>query len=267
MLRGVAAGPRLATATMSEAALCYNSTTAEQIESFQTHGFALVTRNDGVCTDDLSAMNTDILQQLYDRKDTWAYRYWRWQNSIATPTNRYSLPLPLTASMEQMLARVITPLRPLFDSQLDPDSPLVECNALISLPGALAQRVHSDVPWSESVTIISAFVALAPVLLDSGPTQALTQRQRTQMIGQSSWPHSASHSSKLKRKEINQRWRGSIQHNSHCCSLETCWCSMQGCTTTVVQIHRHRLARCSASRSSKQPQTEMRASRIMRLKV
>lgn len=57
--------------------------------------------------------------------------------------------------MLEILKHSIGSCRPYLDSQLDTNAKLVEVNAIITLPGALAQDVHSDIPYSDDNVLIS----------------------------------------------------------------------------------------------------------------
>ena len=104
-------------------------------------------------------------------RQTLRYRVWRYFNSVSTATRRHSIPLPLSPLLASFLRHTIPPLRPFLEAALPADSPIVELSAVISLPGAAEQTVHSDVPFSGAApALLSVFVALAPVRLPNGPT-------------------------------------------------------------------------------------------------
>lgn len=65
------------------------------------------------------------------------------------------LPISITQHVLEILQHSIGSCRPYLDSQLDTNAELVEVNAIITLPGALAQDVHSDIPYSDDNVLIS----------------------------------------------------------------------------------------------------------------
>jgi len=61
----------------------------------------------------------------------------------------------------EILKHSIGSCRPYLDSQLDTNAKLVEVNAIITLPGALAQDVHSDIPYSDDNVLISGMYCMS----------------------------------------------------------------------------------------------------------
>jgi hypothetical protein len=69
----------------------------------------------------------------------------------------YIIQLPISTIQQvlEILQHSIGSCRPYLDSKLDTNAELVEVNAIITLPGALAQDVHSDIPYSDDNVLIS----------------------------------------------------------------------------------------------------------------
>lgn len=116
------------------------------------------------------ALNSDIMQYFKSSEKNFLYVFWRYFNSVNTSLKRHSIPLPYTSVLHDVLSITIKFVKPFLDSQLCSSSPLVELSSIISLPGSSRQQTHSDVPFSEHNALISGFVALSKITIESGPT-------------------------------------------------------------------------------------------------
>ena len=144
---------------------------SEQIGSFRKKGYVLVSRTLPEDHDRIAKLREEILDEFETKRNSLRYLLWRKFNSVATPENRHSMPLRLTPLVMDALKGCIGPVSPFLDAQLSPKAELVELSALISLPGSCDQVVHCDTEFFEGGdTIVSGFLALAPVTLEQGPT-------------------------------------------------------------------------------------------------
>ena len=148
------------------------STGLPQIHSnFKSDGFVLVRRSPCTRVESLSSLRTNILKDFVQEQQSWKYQLWRKFNLVSTAEKRHSVPLRLTPALREAMNDSLDPVRPFLDAELSPLASLVELSALISLPGALDQTVHSDTPHiMANDTIITGFLALSPVTLLHGPT-------------------------------------------------------------------------------------------------
>jgi len=138
--------------------------------SFRAHGFAVIRAKKGETSAALTTLNTAIHALYATTKDTWAYRWWRYFHSVNNPELRHVIPLP-TYLCDTVLRNSVRNVKPLLDTLLHSNSPLVELNAFVSLPGSVKQKVHSDIGWEHSERfIITGFVALHEVTAADGPT-------------------------------------------------------------------------------------------------
>mmetsp|Transcript_29490 Transcript_29490/g.83182 ORF Transcript_29490/g.83182 Transcript_29490/m.83182 type:complete len:282 (-) Transcript_29490:296-1141(-) len=148
------------------------STGLRQIQgNFKSDGFVLVRRAAETNVGALTSLRTEILRDFTQEQTNWRYQLWRKFNSVATSKKRHSVPLRLTPSLREALNSSISSVRPFLDAELSPIASLVELSAMISLPGALDQALHSDTPYVvANDTIITGFIALSPVTMLHGPT-------------------------------------------------------------------------------------------------
>ena len=146
--------------------------TAAQLASFHRDGFVLIrSKNVADPIKTFAAQNTHILAHFATLQATFSYRFWRFWNAVQTATLRHSIPLPLSPIVLASLNCIIGPIRPFLDSIfVGTDARLVELSSVISFPGSLRQSTHYDISGMEAALIVSGFVALEEVKLESGPT-------------------------------------------------------------------------------------------------
>ena len=154
----------------------FSATNADQLRSFETHGYALIKRADAQCLVDISQVHADVMA-LMARKTAsgWYYSLLRFFNlsgqySVRSPDRRYSIPLPADLLLLRVLSAGLRGFKPLLSSQLGSNASLVDLSSIISFPGSHRQKTHSDVPHSTRHRIISGFMALSRVTIESGPT-------------------------------------------------------------------------------------------------
>ena len=83
---------------------------------------------------------------------------------------RLNLPLGGDSSAMGALARVVADRAPFFTSLLGRDGQLRTLGALVSLPSAATQQIHSDMDWVPDTLFATGLVALQDVSLEMGPT-------------------------------------------------------------------------------------------------
>ena len=111
-----------------------------------------------------------IISIVIDYPTTTTYNR-RWFNHVNSYNNRHSIKLPNDiVSVNTLLKLSIGSVKDLLQSLLCNNSPLVEFAALISSPGSENQLIHSDIPSDVDSNLISCFVAMQNVSIDSGPT-------------------------------------------------------------------------------------------------
>ena len=150
----------------------FNTTFIDQIESYQTKGFTVIRRSNDQSVQSLTQVNVDVLSQLSNIQNSYLYQFQRYfnYNNVRQPSLRHSFPLANSPMLYQVLSEAIYNIRPLLDSQLSPNSPLIDLSSIVSMPGSERQKTHTDIPYSNNNKIIAGFIALSPVLLESGPT-------------------------------------------------------------------------------------------------
>lgn len=146
---------------------------AAQRAFFLHQGYVLIKG----CVPEASARLLKVVQHdasalLEKNEKTWGYWWWRLRNSVNDNFKRHSFALPVTTSLQALLNHSVNHLAPLLLSQeagLALSSPLVELSCIFSQPGSHDQHRHSDVKSCQP-KIISVFIALEDVVLESGPT-------------------------------------------------------------------------------------------------
>jgi len=140
--------------------------------AFLLHQGYVLIKGDGRGAALRGVVHAEASASLKEKQGTWRYWWWRLNNSVNDNYKRHSIALPQTASLRTLLNHSVSHLAPLLLSQeagLALSSPLVELSGIFSQPGSSDQHRHSDVKSSQA-KIISIFVALDDVVLESGPT-------------------------------------------------------------------------------------------------
>jgi hypothetical protein len=161
----------------------FSETVASQVTDFLKHGFVLIRMpkknelNAQYNVEAVKRVHKDIQTNFTDTFESWDYKFWRMFHSVNSPALRHSIALPMTLSLRSLLDGAISYIRPFLDSQLpNKNSPLVELSAVLSLPGATAQAVHTDILFprcdvsSDQTLILTAMLALQDISLQNGPT-------------------------------------------------------------------------------------------------
>lgn len=150
----------------------FSSNLQEQSFAFSSKGFTIVRRSESQNIDDLAALNDAIILQLKESESSSCYnlmRYFRF-SSVRAPELRHAFSLPMTALLNKVITAAISKVGPFLETEFSLNSPLVDLSSIVSFPGSKRQKTHSDVPYSDSYKIVSGFVALSRVNLNSGPT-------------------------------------------------------------------------------------------------
>ena len=143
----------------------------DQIHSLKTKGFAIVRSTASKQQlDDIRIVEKQVLDLVASSTGTWKYRLFCYFSGVRASECglRHSIPLPSTPQLLSVLFQAVTSIRPLLASQLLPNSPLVELSSILSFPGAERQLVHTDIPYNDTDTILSGFIALTEVNLSNG---------------------------------------------------------------------------------------------------
>jgi len=152
----------------------------EQAADFTKNGYVLIRMpefNRQYNEEIIEVVHKEIRMNFADTVDSWKYKSWRMFHSVNSPTLRHSIVLPMTLPLRGLLDGAISHIRPFLDSQLpNQNSPLVELSAVLALPGARAQAVHTDILFprsdvsSDQTLILTAMLALQDITLRNGPT-------------------------------------------------------------------------------------------------
>jgi len=133
------------------------------------HGFVLLPSID---TDVVNRLKVDVFGTFGRKMKSVSYRYNRFMNksNLNTPHLRHSIPLEASPAVVDAVASVVGQNREFYRNILGSDAWLVELSAIIALPGAREQRLHTDIPWAERPGLFTTFVALQSVTAEMGPT-------------------------------------------------------------------------------------------------
>lgn len=140
-----------------------------QIAFFKANGFTII-RNRNADITKFALLNQDVLNTYQAVKSTFLYKIWRYFNHVRAPESRHSIPLRSSKLLIEVLSSIMIYAKPIFETQLPSNSMLVDLSTMLSLPGSVRQKTHSDIPYSDNDHIISCLVALSPVEIQNGPT-------------------------------------------------------------------------------------------------
>ena len=166
--------PRQARAS-SSASLAY-------LDRLRVDGFArLDCPGDRADTALAAQVHAEVMDEHARLGASWAYTVRRFFDTVNNPAHRHSFPVPMTPAVRELLADCLhgSPAkRALFNAMVGPSGTLVELSALVTLPGAHMQNLHSDIPYNalpleEPCGLASVFVALQDIPRELGPTIVL----------------------------------------------------------------------------------------------
>jgi hypothetical protein len=157
----------------------FSLTLKAQIAALSEHGFVVIKRPElGITKAHQNAdAHREMQLHLSNKQSSWTYSIWRLFNFVNTSELRHSFPLPVAknSAIVTVLNTYVGHVKPLLDAILSPNASLVEFAGMASLPGSAEQQVHSDTSfqdadWCETPQILSVFVAMEDVAIESGPT-------------------------------------------------------------------------------------------------
>jgi ectoine hydroxylase-related dioxygenase (phytanoyl-CoA dioxygenase family) len=148
--------------------------------AFKKQGYVLIkmpTLHADYNEESVDTVHREIQAHFRAEQASVSYKFWRVFNSVNTAENRHSVCLPLTPTLHRLLRGAVGFMGVFLASQLpDPSSPLVELSAVIALPRANCQAVHTDIPFprhdklSSDTLILTTMLALKPITKTHGPT-------------------------------------------------------------------------------------------------
>ena len=162
-----------------------NPIVQDQVNDWEKNGYVLIKmpkveslqRATHYNLDIVKKVASEVTSQFKSRVNTFAYAFWRKFHAVNSPTKRHSIALQMTPNLRSLLNGSITYMRPFLDTQLpNKCSPLVELSAVLALPGATAQAVHTDIMFprcdrrSDETVILTAMLALRDIRVQDGPT-------------------------------------------------------------------------------------------------
>ena len=106
-------------------AAVFSSSLGCQIANFHRAGFVLIRKPPSLTSQFVESINLEVLAHLEDLESSFQYRFWRFCNSVTTPSKRHSIPLPLSPGVRELLNSNISHVFPFLESQLSLESPLV----------------------------------------------------------------------------------------------------------------------------------------------
>lgn len=109
--------------------------------------------------------------------------------SIVDRKHRYDTPFHVEGVPRETLVEACRhpKLGELLSALVTPEGTLVELSALTSEPGAEAQRLHADTPYSlGDALLLCVFIALDDIDLDMGPLEVIMQSSRDRPVKEDS---------------------------------------------------------------------------------